>query len=224
MNTHSSEVNVGSSSNSLDDIDHGNNNLASFNNLHPLVDQILPLPSVNRLTPSPLLFQEIERYEQEQDDDTSHFLPDSRGQFIKDGIDLNRYKHTDIPNDSFNLPNDQQQINPNEHDDNLYTSLSYSILQDRNLSLIRQNNSQFDLLQNQHLNELSQLEDDYRNELHTKRQRIDEVNVIRKKRQVVDFKPVNDYLNDRWKDGIKSVVDLGIESTRMDMDMNLLSK
>ncbi|KAK7681288.1 hypothetical protein QCA50_015675 [Cerrena zonata] len=122
-----------------------NENGGDSNGLHPLVNEVIPLPNPNRSTPSPLLMQEIERYEQEEDTD------------------------------------DEQEP-------------------DRRLS--------------------NDLKEDQHEQLTRKRQQIEDINVIRKKRQVVDFKPVNDYLNDRWKDGIKSVVDLGIESARMDMEIH----
>lgn len=83
-----------------------------------------------------------------------------------------------------------------------------------------QNEEQLEGLHEHHLNDLATIEEEYRQDLSKKRQRIEELNVYRKRRQVVDFKPVNDYLNDRWKDGLKSVVELGIEAKRMDMDMH----
>jgi hypothetical protein len=64
------------------------------------------------------------------------------------------------------------------------------------------------------------MREDFSDNLNQKRRLVDQVNMVRKKRQLVDFKPVNDYLNERWRDGIKSVVDLGIEAARMDMDIN----
>lgn len=163
--------------------------------LHPRVDEILPL-SHSGISPSPMLHQEIERYEEEEE------VPEN-GEMIR-GVDMSRYSEFD---------NDGIQY------DNLHTTLSYSLLQSRNLALHEQNHHQLAGLQNSHVEAVGELDEQYSEQLRQKRQRIDDVNVIRKKRQVVDFKPVNDYLNDRWKDGIKSVVDLGMEATIKDVEL-----
>lgn len=157
--------------------------------LHPRVEELLPL------RPRPMLHQEIERYEEEEEPETE------RG-----GVDMSRYSEFD---------NDEGDI----HYDRIYTTLSYSILQSRNLALHEQNHQQISNLQNSHIEAVSAITEQSNERLHEKRQRIDDINIIRKKRQLVDFKPVNDYLNDRWKDGIKSVVDLGMESTIKDMEL-----
>lgn len=186
-----------------------NENGGDSNGLHPLVNEVIPLPNPNRSTPSPLLMQEIERYEQEEDTDDEQ-EPDRR---LSNGIDLSRYSNF---NDDGLNDNDDDNINYN----NLYSTLSYSMLHERNLTLMNENNEQLAQLEQNHLSQLSDLKEDQHEQLTRKRQQIEDINVIRKKRQVVDFKPVNDYLNDRWKDGIKSVVDLGIESARMDMEIH----
>lgn len=179
------------------------------NALHPLVDQMLPLRDDNERNLSrPLLMQEIERYEQEQDDED---IDESNARIIQDGIDMRKYSEFTSTNESGG---------EDIRHDNLYATLSYSSLQNRNLSLLSQNEEQLEGLQEHHLKDLETIEDEYRQDLKKKRQRIEELNVYRKRRQVVDFKPVNDYLNDRWKDGLKSVVELGIEAKRMDMDMH----
>lgn len=157
--------------------------------LHPRVEELLPLRS------RPMLHQEMERYEEEEEPETE------RG-----GVDMSRYSEFD---------NDEGDI----HYDKIYTTLSYSVLQSRNLALHEQNHQQISNLQNSHMEAVSEMNEQSNERLHEKRQRIDDINVIRKKRQLVDFKPVNDYLNDRWKDGIKSVVDLGMEATIKDMEL-----
>ncbi|KAK6454510.1 uncharacterized protein RJT20DRAFT_136863 [Scheffersomyces xylosifermentans] len=199
---------------------HQNNNNAAnvATPMHPLVDQILPLPTPlnSRLSPTPLLNQEIERYEQEQwdeddDDEEAHKIMDR-------GIDLSKYSEF-IRSPSSYEPQEGSSSD-DIHYNNLYTTLSYASLQERNIALLMNNNQELMHLHQQHLQELNEIKEDYEVNVHSKRKKIEDVNVIRKKRQVVDFKPVNDYLNERWKDGIKSVVDLGIEASRMDMDMN----
>lgn len=179
------------------------------NALHPLVDQMLPLrDNPEKNLSRPLLMQEIERYEQEQDDED---IDENNARIIHDGIDMTKYSEFTSANESGG---------EDIRYDNLYATLSYSSLQNRNLSLLSQNEEQLEGLHEHHLNDLATIEEEYRQDLSKKRQRIEELNVYRKRRQVVDFKPVNDYLNDRWKDGLKSVVELGIEAKRMDMDMH----
>ncbi|ABN66867.1 predicted protein [Scheffersomyces stipitis CBS 6054] len=213
INFHPNPANAESN---INNINTHNSNASRQNPLHPMVDQILPLPqpSALRLSPSPLLNQEIERYEQEQleefDDDDETALP---ANVIHGGIDMNRYADF-IKEGSSSSGGSEVDRN------NLYTTLSYAGLQERNLALLLNNNHELMRLHQQHLQELGNVKEDYTVNLNSKRQMVDEVNVIRKKRQVVNFKPVNDYLNEKWKEGIKSVVDLGIEATRMDMDMN----
>lgn len=177
--------------------------------MHPLVEQMLPLRDNNENNMSkPLLIQEIERYEQEQDDED---IDETSAKILQDGIDMSKYSEFTTTNAS-----GREDIRY----DNLYATLSYSLLQNRDLSLLSQNEQQLIQLQEHHISDLETIEEEYRQDLSKKRQRIEEINVLRKRRQVVDFKPVNDYLNDRWKDGIKSVVELGIEAKRMDMDMH----
>lgn len=180
---------------------------------HPLVAQILPLKENNEGNLArPLLMQEIERYEQEQEQEQDEEdIDETNSGIIKNGIDMSKYSE---------FTSTDASGRKNIHYDNLYATLSYSSLQNRNLSLLSQNEEQIRQLQEHHLNDLSVIEEQYKEDLHKKRQSIEDINVLRKKRQVVDFKPVNDYLNDRWKDGIKTVVELGIEAQRMDMDMH----
>lgn len=178
--------------------------------IHPLVTQILPLNNNNEGNLArPLLMQEIERYEQEQDEDED--IDDNNGGIIQNGIDMSKYSEF-----STRSASGQEKI----HYDNLYATLSYASLEKRNLSLLSQNEEQLRQLHEAHINDLTGIEQQYSEDLHKKRQSIEDINVLRKRRQVVDFKPVNDYLNDRWKDGIKSVVELGIEAQRMDMDIH----
>lgn len=179
------------------------------NTLHPLVEQMLPLRENSESNLSrPLLMQEIERYEQEQDDED---IDETNAKILQDGIDMTKYSEFTSTNASGG---------EDIRYDNLYATLSYSLLQNRDLSLLSQNEQQLEQLQEHHISNLATIEEEYKQDLSNKRQRIEEINVLRKRRQVVDFKPVNDYLNDRWKDGIKSVVELGVEAKRMDMDMH----
>lgn len=190
------------------ELGQSNNNMDP-NVLHPRVDQILPMSNNHLTTPetTPRLLQEIERYEEEHIEDTheemlennNHGLP----QIVRGGIDMSRYSE-------FTDSNGQIQY------DNLYSTLSYAILQGRNLDMV--SDHQEDLLRAQqlHLQNLQGVQAQVESTLERKRERVDEVNEQRKRRQLVDFKPVNDYLQERWKDGIRSVIDLGIEAGKLD--------
>lgn len=187
--------------------------------LHPLVDQILPLPSGPRhLSPSPMLTHEIERYEEEDDE----LDLDDEPKILHGGIDTSRYSEFVSAPENSNFDESIKQSNSNDtiNYNDIYTTLSYASLQERNLELVLRNYLDLSVNQQQHLQELTQMREDFSDNLNQKRRLVDQVNVVRKKRQLVDFKPVNDYLNERWRDGIKSVVDLGIEAARMDMDIN----
>lgn len=168
------------------------NNRQNGPGLHPLVDQVVPLSA--RLSPRPMLLQEIERLD-EEDDEPEHIL---------EAVDLRRY--ADFSPNGDGASHSQ-----------LYTALSYAVLLERNALVLGQNEDQLTALQKQHLAQLAQLEDDYEIALSRKRQQAEDLNVARKKRQT-DFGPVNDYLNDRWREGIRSVVDLGVETARVDLE------
>ncbi|KAK6203109.1 uncharacterized protein RJT21DRAFT_2465 [Scheffersomyces amazonensis] len=170
--------------------------------LHPLVDQLLPLSTnINRLSPSPLINQEIERYEQEmQDEDLDEDLEEENEfHIIKNGIDSSRYS------------------NP-QTTDQLYTSLSYGQLQERNLQMLLNNYQDLSHLNQQQLEQLQSLQQDYVINVNSKRVKIDDINQIRKK-QSVDYKQIDNYLHDKWKDGIKNVVELGVEGSRLEENL-----
>lgn len=174
-------------------------------NLHPMVEQLLPL-SNNRVRPA--LLHEIERYEDEDDNedmnmndyDSIHKQP--RG-IISGGIDLSRYAEF--------AGSDDNSINYNS----MYATLSYAMIQDRNLDLLQQNESSLRSLQEHAISGVQNQCEEYLVNLTRKRKTIDDINSERKRKQESGFKPVNDYLNERWKEGLKSAVDMSVEAARI---------
>lgn len=151
-----------------------------------------------------MLLNEIERYEEENDGGDLHDGPTPYGTILNEGIDMSRYSEFTGEGD------DEDSINYNR----IYTSLSYSALHERNLAIASTESVTEDLvrIQQNHLNSTRNIENGLSAEVNKKRERLDEINGERKRRQVDEFEPVNDYLQERWKDGIKNVVELGIEA------------
>lgn len=156
---------------------------------HPMVDNLVPLPETSSV--NSLSLQEIERYEHELEDNE-----DFEGPIIT-GIDTERYEDA-------------------QESDKVYENLYYSSNEVSNLSALVQNADSVANTNHQYYQQLNGIHQDLDKNVEKKRKQINDVNVLRKKRQTVDFQPVNDYLNNRWKDGIKSVVDLGIERAMND--------
>ncbi|RLV95737.1 hypothetical protein JA1_000830 [Spathaspora sp. JA1] len=174
--------------------------------LHPLVDQLLPLPPI-RHTPNTLLSNmEKQRYEEDLEDEDEDIQQDETMQ----GIDLSRYSGF-ISSPLEGSSESQDNINYN----NLYTTLEYAHLQDRNLELLKKNKPELTKLQLQNLQDLEGINQELEDKLQTKRQMIDEVESTRKRRQISDFKPVKDYFQQKWKEGISSAVELNIEAANL---------
>ncbi|KAK6464063.1 hypothetical protein DFJ63DRAFT_311360 [Scheffersomyces coipomensis] len=185
--------------------------------LHPLVDHLLPLSTtMHRLSPSPLINEEIERYELEFEDED--FDEDIEGEddfhIIKNGIDLSRYNVSEGSSSSSNNSGSNQIPSVSE----LYTSLSYQQLTERNLRILLENNEDLSQFNNDQLQNLQSLQQDYVINVNSKRVKLDDINQIRKRKQM-EFGTVNNYLQTKWKDGIKNVVELGIESSRIEENL-----
>jgi pre-mRNA-splicing factor SPF27 len=164
--------------------------------LHPRVDTLLPLPihdhqSLPLGNNNDLLNNRFDEDDDMDDDDAPPPLIH--------GIDSQRYQDTSDIN-------------------HIYTTLSYSTLQQRNDLLATQNMTQFTQDYEDHLSHLQSLNLSYEECLSRKRKAIDALNIVRKKKQL-EATSVNDYLQDRWKEGLKTVVDLGVEAKRMEMDV-----
>ncbi len=56
-----------------------------------------------------------------------------------------------------------------------------------------------------------------RQELTSKKRKIDEINSDRKNMQL-EAKPVIDYLEERWNQGIKNNVDIGVETIKLQFE------
>lgn len=199
----------------LNSINSNNTNPGQNNPIHPLVEQILPLSASGfhhsdnfASSPSPMLLHEIERYEEENGSSGLHAGNSPYyGTLLNGGVDMTRY--SEFTNED---GEEAEEDNINYH--RLYTTLSYSALQNRNLDISSSASVTDDLItiQQNHLRFAQKIENGLETEVNKKRERIDEINRERKRRQVEEFKPVNDYLQERWKDGIKNVVELGIET------------
>lgn len=155
-------------------------------NLHPQVEAVLPIPELP--LSNRLLDQKFEEDEDMEDDEEKD---------DQTGIDMARYQDTSNIN-------------------NLYTTMSYSILQARNDELVTE--SQYTATYSQHLNQLLQLHHTTEASISNKRKALDDLNLTRKKLHLAQ-ENLNSYLQDQWKDGLKSVVDLGVEIKRLEMDL-----
>lgn len=122
------------------------------------------------------------------------------------GIDMSRYTDFNDEDD-----NDADSDNPDHvNHDRMYTALAYSTLRERNSQLFLKNDESMSSLREAHLQLLLATEQLYRNELERKRQYVDDINEARKKRQV-EFQPIAEHLEEKWHDGINSMIDMGIE-------------
>lgn len=164
---------------------------AGSTDLHPRVNELLPLSSVSGTC---AVLQDIQRFEDDDDEDDLHDMQDDR--ILPQAISMERY--TD-----FGAADDVSYTQ-------MYTALSYSMLRERSTSLMAQNASHLQHNQRAHLASLSELDKVYEQEAARKRLRVDETNEDRKRRQL-EFEPVGSYLEQRWQDGIRLMVDLGIQ-------------
>ncbi|KAM9919975.1 hypothetical protein OXX59_007551 [Metschnikowia pulcherrima] len=153
--------------------------------LHPMVGTIMPL-SENRS----LLMRDMAQFESE---DVGGVVPDT---FLPGGITMDRY--TDFgPDDDVDCAR-------------MYTSLSYSILRERNAQMGVENANERAQAQKAAHERLVELEKAQKSVLSRKRANVEELKSARQAKQA-QFQPVNGYLEQRWKDGIKHMVDLGID-------------
>lgn len=119
------------------------------------------------------------------------------------GVDMSKYT---------NLTTEENEINY----ENLYLSLSHSILRKRSLTLASVTN---DVNKNKWLitnDNLAQYNQSLEEEVMKKRKAVDEINVSRKKQQM-DFKPTNDVLETSWQDAVKECIDIGVECASLEL-------
>lgn len=161
--------------------------------LHPLVGELAPL-SENRS----LLMRHVGAHELE---DPNGEVPDT---FFPAGIKMERY--SDFINGDMEDDGDEENI---DHD-KMYTALLYSVLRERNAQLGVDNAEERARAASLMNENIQALDNSQRIALLRKRDRVDEINSQRQAKQV-QFHPVQGYLEHRWKDGIKNLVDVGIE-------------
>lgn len=99
---------------------------------------------------------------------------------------------------------------------NLYTTLSYSILQQRNDALVK--DKQYTASYQQHMENLLKLSNTTEASIGNKRQALEQLNGERK-RMHDKQEGLNCYLKEQWKEGLRGVVDLGVEVKRLEMDL-----
>lgn len=93
----------------------------------------------------------------------------------------------------------------------MYTAVSYAVLRERNAALHAQNAADVVRAQQAYVELLAQLDLAYQQQLRRKRSRADELTEERKRRQG-DFEPVAGYLEELWQEGIRNMVDMGLEA------------
>ncbi|OBA23835.1 hypothetical protein METBIDRAFT_30224 [Metschnikowia bicuspidata var. bicuspidata NRRL YB-4993] len=153
--------------------------------LHSRLGELAPL-SENRS----LLMRDMERFELDYSDG---LVPET---FVSGGVSMDRY--TDFgPDHDFSY-------------DQMYTALLYSVLRDRNAQLAAEHSAERAHAQKEACESMRQVESLQRDLLVRKRERTEELNLAREAKQM-QFQPVDGYLEQRWKDGIKGIVDTGIE-------------
>ncbi|GEQ66632.1 hypothetical protein JCM33374_g295 [Metschnikowia sp. JCM 33374] len=156
--------------------------------LHPQVGGLVPL-SENRS----MLMRNLDRFELEEPNGT---VPDT---VLSGGVSMERYS-------DFGEVGDDQ----DGYVSRMYTALSYSILRDRNARMCTENAGERAHAQAVANERLRNLENSQKELLSKKRQRVDDINSARQAKQM-QFQPVNGYLDQRWTDGIKNMVDIGID-------------
>ncbi|CAK9438270.1 uncharacterized protein LODBEIA_P25040 [Lodderomyces beijingensis] len=188
--------------------------------LHPMVNQLIsPSPPILE-RPGSMVDMRIDAFEEDlsdvEDEDDDLRTRARRGQNGSagrgGGVDMSKY--TNFNTITSPTEGDESDSNPDVGSinyRNLYTTLGHSTFQQRNLDLLQQNQETLHALQQRHLQDLSQYNDELMTSLNNKRKMIDDIEEANKKRQLNELKPVNDYLNKRWKQGINTAVEITIE-------------
>lgn len=132
----------------------------------------------------------VGQYEQ---DDPGETVPAT---FFPGGVSMERYSDFG-EGDDFNV-------------NRMYTSLLYGVLRDRNAQIAvdtATERAHAQAMTNEQLKEIALAQ---KSTILRKRESIDELNSTRQAKQT-QFQPVDGYLQQRWKDGVKNIVDMGIE-------------
>lgn len=161
--------------------------------MHPLVDEILSQEDDNVTASRSLLGKEVEKLDFENEDN------DETRKTSINGVDISRYSDfTSSSNEMVNF-------------DRMYTAYSYRLLHQRNMKNLLENIHKVRTSSRLHIQELEGIRDEYKSSLSRKRKDIQNLNSERKRRQVERFKPLGDFLANKWKETMKSLVDLGIQ-------------
>ena len=120
------------------------------------------------------------------------------------GIDLTMYSK--VFNDDGSLNEDLYNI-----------TLNCTLMRQRSLELLQKYGKNQYLIFNDNLENSNKL---LEIEIDKKRKQIDEVNQERK-RICTDFKPMNDYLKDKWKDSLNNLITTSVECARLQLENEL---
>lgn len=147
-------------------------------------------PLVDTLVPLPqqqssLIHHEKKLYEEEEDDDDERDGDGSDEDGDVQGINIRAYEN-----------------------DKLLENLYYTLNHRTNLTLLTQNVSSFSA-SNQF-----ELDKHLQSQITEKRKQVDDLNEERKKRQLEDFKPVEQYLTSKWQQGLNTLINLNVEAQR----------
>ncbi|KAI3406275.2 hypothetical protein KGF56_000755 [Candida oxycetoniae] len=192
--------------------------------IHPLVEQLVPsIGNDLQFERRNVVDMRLQRYEEEEsDNDEGEDEEDVEG--VEEGkknkgVDMTKYADFNIispaePGSSSSSSSSSAEERDGINYTNLYITLGHATLRQRNLDLFAQNQEALKGLQKQHLEELRNYNQMLANGLNKKRIMVDEVEEMRKKRQLNDYKPVYDYLDNRWKQGINTALNVSIEKAR----------
>lgn len=176
-----------------------NNRREANHELHPQVEEMLPLVANRQFASQSrsILMQEIEKFEQEQrEEDDQQIVQDG---IIRDGIDTARYNvfkgETTEDNEKF-----------------LLAALSYASMERRQLEMQQEHQKEIRESEERCITSISIIKDDYESAFNQKRKMLETIDGERKRRQVEEFEPLNTHLSQRWKESIRSIVDIGAET------------
>lgn len=123
------------------------------------------------------------------------------------GIDMDRYSKFETDE------RDQDYKNL----DNLRVTLEYAQLYERNLSLYLENERANYHAQSHVVTGLKELLSEYDFAISRKRMRIQELEDERKRKKGDEYQRKYQYLQERWNEGIKAIVEMGIEAKRREI-------
>ncbi|RCK54325.1 hypothetical protein Cantr_04419 [Candida viswanathii] len=169
--------------------------------LHPLVDQLLPLHS-NLQQRSTIMDMTLQHYDEESDDEDD------------EGIDLAKYTQFNITSPLEDHGASSSNAAGNIDYTNLYTTLGHSSLQQRNLEFLIQNRNDLHQLQQQELARLDELNNELTKNISNKRSMIDDASTTGKRRQLNEYQPAQQRLEQQWRESINATIESTIETVK----------